>query len=673
MKKLLEFTKEHIKIIAISLLTVTLVVGGLTLMRDQQQERNAELLKQLVPDGRLVYGADDSAPPVRFVDEDGVYKGVVVDYMNLLSLELGIEIQAVPYEWEEGLEALKKGETDLCDMFASEERSKDYVFTDSIYTLRVVVAVRAGEDYQLEDIDRLTIATQKGDYANEFLRENYPNAQQVFVHDVGEGLKLLLAGQVDAIIGDEPVALYYIDDLGCEAEIQILEPTAYEAPVVLAMPKKNQHLIPIINDAIQAIEEKGQLEKIQQKWFGISTPLIINKSNAHNIRIAAIALLIIFLVAAFGYVNGKTLKKQVVRRTHELEVRKNELQLVMDKIPEGLALVNCERQVISSNYKLFRAKAEKNGEGICACSALLGDFCGREKCLSEEECLVSCCLREGRELLRKEEQGNQVYELRGVPADLGSDEEGGRENKAVLVVVRDITMDEANSRQLLLSSKMAAIGQLAAGMAHQIRNPLGIIRNQSYILRKNGGDSPQTSRSLNYIDDSVKRASDIIDNVMNFWRISRDEIRTIKLHDFLQSVLLLQAEGIAKKKLKTVINCSDELLFEADEEALKHILHNLVANSIDAMEQGGTLTLEGTLKDKKAGRVLIRCRDTGCGISAENMQNLFNPFFTTKEPGKGTGLGLFIVYSEVQRIGGRLDVKSKEGRGTEFTVDIPVG
>ena len=170
--------------------------------------------------------------------------------------------------------------------------------------------------------------------------------------------------------------------------------------------------------------------------------------------------------------------------------------------------------------------------------------------LSEEECLVSCCLREGRELLRKEEQGNQVYELRGVPADLGSDEEGGRENKAVLVVVRDITMDEANSRQLLLSSKMAAIGQLAAGMAHQIRNPLGIIRNQSYILRKNGGDSPQTSRSLNYIDDSVKRASDIIDNVMNFWRISRDEIRTIKLHDFLQSVLLLQAEGIAKKKLK---------------------------------------------------------------------------------------------------------------------------
>ena len=134
----------------------------------------------------------------------------------------------------------------------------------------------------------------------------------------------------------------------------------------------------------------------------------------------------------------------------------------------------------------------------------------------------------------------------------------------------------------------------------------------------------------------------------------------------------LNAEGIAKKKLKTVINCSDELVFEADEEALKHILHNLVANSIDAMEQGGTLTLEGALKDKKAGRVLIRCRDTGCGISAENMQNLFNPFFTTKEPGKGTGLGLSIVRHIAIIHNGTIKAESQLGKGSVFTLSIPI-
>lgn len=666
-KKLLTFTRKNLKTILIGILALILVLCGAIFIGNQHKDKNADILKQLAPDGRLVYGADDSAPPVRFVDDDGVYKGVVVDYMNLLSLELGIEIQTVPYKWEEGLEALKNGETDLCDMFASEERSKDYVFTDSIYTLRVVVAVREGEDYQLEDVNAMTIATQKGDYANEFLRENYPDAQQVYVHDVGEGLEMLLAGEVDGIIGDEPVALYYIDELNCEDEIHILEPSIYEAPVVLAMPKKNSALIPLINDAIRSIEEKGQLEKIQQKWFGISTPLIINKSGVQTIKIVLIGLCIILLITAFSYVNGKTLKKQVVRRTHELEVRKNELQLVMDKIPEGLALVNKDRLVLSSNYSYFQSRENKKDENTCNCSDLLGSVCGCEKCQTEEECLVKCCLREDRELLQKQEQGNKVYEIRGVPADLGG---GSEEDKAVLVVVQDITMDEANSKQLLLSSKMAAIGQLAAGMAHQIRNPLGIIRNQSYILRKSSESQTQISKSLNYIDDSVKRASEIIDNVMNYWRVSKEETRQINLKEFLNSVILLQADEITKKAINTIINCDDDLIINVDEEALKHIMLNLVTNGIDAMEKGGTLTLEGV---KEAERIVLSCHDTGCGIPDENMQYLFNPFFTTKEPGKGTGLGLFIVYSEVERIGGNLDVKSKVGEGTVFTVTIPLG
>lgn len=281
--------------------------------------------------------------------------------------------------------------------------------------------------------------------------------------------------------------------------------------------------------------------------------------------------------------------------------------------------------------------------------------------------MVKCCLREDRELLQKQEQGNKVYEIRGVPADLGG---GSEEDKAVLVVVRDITMDEANSKQLLLSSKMAAIGQLAAGMAHQIRNPLGIIRNQSYILRKSSESQTQISKSLNYIDDSVKRASEIIDNVMNYWRVSKEETRQINLKEFLNSVILLQADEITKKAINTIINCDDDLIINVDEEALKHIMLNLVTNGIDAMEKGGTLTLEGV---KEAERIVLSCHDTGCGIPDENMQYLFNPFFTTKEPGKGTGLGLFIVYSEVERIGGNLDVKSKVGEGTVFTVTIPLG
>ena len=123
MKKLLldSHIAEVIGLLLLSLLLVTIAIGanGLSGREAAEQER---VLSIHVPDGVLVYGADDSAPPLRFVDEDGIYKGVVVDYMNQLSLELGIEISTVPYKWEHALEALKNGETDLCDMFSNPER-----------------------------------------------------------------------------------------------------------------------------------------------------------------------------------------------------------------------------------------------------------------------------------------------------------------------------------------------------------------------------------------------------------------------------------------------------------------------------------------------------------------------------------------------------------------------
>ena len=103
---------------------------------------------------------------------------------------------------------------------------------------------------------------------------------------------------------------------------------------------------------------------------------------------------------------------------------------------------------------------------------------------------------------------------------------------------------------------------------------------------------------------------------------------------------------------------------------MKHILHNLVSNSVDAMPQGGRLQLRAYREENS---VLFICSDTGCGISKKNQRHLFNPFFTTKEPGKGTGLGLFIVYSEVAKLGGNIEVKSREGEGTTFLIHIPQG
>lgn len=550
MKKLSRDSRTSLTVGILIFFSVVAVLSILvTAYRDGKPAEYEEILKECASDGMLVYGADDSAPPLRFVDEDGVYKGVVVDYVSQLSLELGIEISAVPYKWDDAIRALKEGETDLCDMFVNEERSRYFVFTDPIYTLRTIMVTRTGDTYELEDIHSMRVATQEGDYANWYMETNFPEAKLIYVHDVGKGLKLLLAGQVDGVIGDEPVVSYYAGRLGCNDEIATIETSLYEEPVCLALPKGKEKLVPVLNQAIRTINEKGQLEKIQQKWFGISTPLITTHSGS-----AAAESLLLILAVAFGcavlvaQLNNRSLRRQVEKRTRELEI---------------------------------------------------------------------------------------------------------------------------SSQKLLQSSKMIAIGQLAGGMAHQIRNPLGIIRTQSFIIRNSHREDEALNRSLDYVDDSVKRASDIIDNVMNFWRVSDDTQTEIAVRQMLQSVVMLQEKDFVSGGIQVKIDCDPALRLVSSEDALKHILHNLVANSVDAMEQGGgRLTLQGR---KEGSFVELVCEDTGCGISEKDRSNLFNPFFTTKEPGKGTGLGLFIVYSEVEKLGGTIEVKSREGEGTTFLIRIPQG
>lgn len=674
MKRFLRETHigELIGLVLLSVLLVSVAISanGISNRETEEQER---LLGKYVPEGVLIYGADDSAPPLRFIDEDGVYKGVVVDYMNQLSLELGIEITTVPYKWENAIESLKSGDTDLCDMFSNPEREQYFVFTDPIYILRTVMVVENGRNCGLEDIHTMSVATQEGDYANWYMREYYPTAELVYVHDVGEGLELLTEGAVDAVIGDEPVMLYYAKELDVEDRITTIETALYEEPVGLALPKEKAELVTVLNRAIKNINEKGQLEKIQQKWFGISTPLIAAESYSDLIKVLVVAGIGLIFIILLAQVNNRSLKKQVNKRTEELEARKNELQLIFDQMPEGIVLVDDEGIIRNGSSHFFRQKipAEQLYEGI-PCREVMRGFCGNPSCQrfcgeTEGTCIALETLRQNDTVIRKVQMENEIYEVRSVPTSFY---EGETPRPAVLMVVRDITLDEANSQQLLQTSKMVAIGQLAAGMAHQIRNPLGIIRTQSFIIRNGRQEDEKLQKSLNYIDDSVKRASEIIDNVMNFWRVSDDAQTEFSVRDQLESVVLLQEKDFSSAGISVEICCEPDLRLSSSADALKHILHNLVSNAVDAMEGGGRLKLSAF---RDGNRVELRCEDTGCGISEKNLQNLFNPFFTTKEPGKGTGLGLFIVYSEVEKVGGTIDVYSKEGEGTRFIIRIPDG
>lgn len=621
------------------------------------EQETKEILQKYTRDGILIYGAHESAPPLRFVDSDGVYKGVVVDYMSQLSLELGVEIDVASYEWDKAQEELEAGETDLCDMFINEERSKYAEFTDPIYNLRAVLVVPEDSDYDLQDINNMTIATERGDYANSYLTENYPQAHQVYVKDVKEGVELLSRGEVDAAIGDEPVVYYYMGRMEGEFHFRVVNTALYEEPVVLAVPKAKGELIPVLNRAIHKINNNGVVEKIQQKWFGLSTPLLKNtKAESMTKWFTAAFLAGLGILIAF-HLNNRALKLQVRERTAVLERSRNELQLIFDGIPEYIVVLNRHKEIVKVNQGLLE-HLQLNGAQVQGreCRLVLEKFCG-----GCSACIMDECVGAGGMVKRETGYGSEVYEMNAYPLD--GIEDGG------LVALRNVTLEQIRRKQLLQSSKMMAVGQLAAGMAHEIRNPLGIIRTQSYLLRGNESIDGDARRSLEFIEDNVKRAGKIIDNVMNFWRAGGDREETLNLRKNIQDIVALQNEGIHKKRIKVEIRCGDGLTLCCDPEALKHILLNLISNAVDAVDQGGFLLLEAW--ESGEGELQLTCEDDGCGIPAENMEHLFNPFFTTKPPGKGTGLGMFVIYSEVEKLGGTIQVDSRPGEGTRFTIVIP--
>lgn len=463
---------KSVIIIVFIVLTMLFLYKGYMANQEQKMQK---IVSKYADKGMLVYGADDSAPPLRFVDEDGKYKGVVPDYMSLISIELGIQIECVPYKWNDALEAIKTGETDMIDLFISPARSKYMEFTKPLYTLRTIMVTNRNQKYRLDDIDKLQVATQMGDYANTYLKEHYPSAELVYVHDVGEGLNLLINNKVDAVIGDEPVAQYYADKLGIKGQIRTINTSLYEKPVVIGVSKEKADLVKPLNMAIDKINRSGQPDKIQQIWFGISTPLL-KPGNSVSQIFKYLSLIVILVAFIFGIklIENRFLKMQVRLRTRELEESRNELALIFNEMPEGILVIDKNGKIQSAN-ELVASFVRLKYEDVIGMHYV--DYIKKLNIAQAKE-IIEAVNSHNTGAIIQAEKGHFILKVKLLDM-------GGERTKDIIMTIEDTTADVIKNNQLLQSSKMIAVGQLAAGMAHQLRNPLGIIRTHSYLLSLN--------------------------------------------------------------------------------------------------------------------------------------------------------------------------------------------
>ncbi len=252
---------------------------------------------------------------------------------------------------------------------------------------------------------------------------------------------------------------------------------------------------------------------------------------------------------------------------------------------------------------------------------------------------------------------------------------------ATLSSGEDITEKTLLEQQVRQSEKLAAVGQLTTGLAHEIGTPLNVIMGRAeFMLRKMSAEDP-LRQNLESIVTQIERITRIVQQLLSFTRPKPPQVGPVHLKHLLQGILAFLEYHIQRQDIATTLDCAQNLPeVLVDRDQIQQVFFNIILNAIQAMDQGGSLTIrvsQTIVREKRVDPVKdqylkIEVADTGSGIPQDKLSKVFDPFFSTKEVGKGSGLGLTVSYELVKRHGGWIDVKSRVGEGSVFTVYLPL-
>lgn len=230
----------------------------------------------------------------------------------------------------------------------------------------------------------------------------------------------------------------------------------------------------------------------------------------------------------------------------------------------------------------------------------------------------------------------------------------------------------AAQSQVAHAERLAAIGRLASGVAHELNNPINGVRNCVYAIRSAPDDRERTMTYLRLMDEGMEQAASVVGKLLGFARKQQPVRAPVALDEVVRTVARLLAFDLGRKRVTLELDLRDDLpSVVGDAQLLQEVAMNLLLNGVDAVEPGGYVRV--STRTAGDGQLALEVHDRGKGIRDEDLPHIFDPFFTTKDTGEGTGLGLSVSHGIVQAHGGRIDVTSAPGSGTTFTVTLPTG
>ena len=598
----------------------------------------------------LNYGIDVNNAPFVFIDPDtGNTAGIVVDYFNQLAVSLETNMQSTAYDSYNLAVRLNTGDVDMAVLNRTSINNSVFDFTQTLYTEKSKILVDGESPYEtINDIRDISIAVISGSAAhhaaNEYLTESR-NIHLVLTDSLEESFTLLGLGKVDAIIGDEARISYHLNQALRSNRFKFIEGAISEEDVAIAVPRDNRILLSILNKGILIMKRNDQYSHINSKWFGSFIPEI-NESTGTDLtgNLASLAVIVFGLF----FIWNKSVANKVNVRTRELKESRQNLRDLIDSLNEGIMVSDSGGKILAVNRVLIDLLGLEYTDMV---DHHISEFPGIEPFLkraNDQEAFF---------------YGGRYYLVysRKLSDDSNND----------ILLIDDYTERQKYESLNRQEAKMIAVGELTAGLAHEIRNPLGLIKNYLFLLKKKISGENET-HAVNVMDDSVNRINRLIENMLGFSRLSMDEASYIDIRDSVTSAMELEKGALEKREIELYLDFDypENKKIKINEDVLKLCLVNLTKNSLDAFEETERTGKKICIRLwKKPGRLLMDFEDNAGGIPRDKLDKIFDPFFTTKD--NGTGLGLYILQSELRKIGGSLTVDSTEGLGTAFHLELP--
>jgi PAS domain S-box-containing protein len=614
-------------------------------------------------------------PPLQFHDrETDSASGFAVDLMDAISKRAGLKVHYnFANTWASLIEKVKSGEADVIASLAiSKERQKYLLFTNVIHSSSISIFVRA-QNQTIRELDMgLHVGTTRGSIANKSLKQ-VPDIDMKIYNTYSEGLFSLLAGQIDAFVAGKDIFLKLARDAGVDEKIKIAGNPFINIKRAIAMRRDDSILQSRLNEAIEGFVGSPEYQAIYVKWYGKPTQYWSPRKTVF--AMSAFIAVIIFTMTLWRYRSVLRLNEELMDNISERRKVEEELKLfqsLINKSNDAIFVIDPETsRFLSANDKactnLGYSRDELYDMGVIDIEAVIPDNFSWEKHIEEVR-------EKGFEIIQgihKRKDGTTYpAEINAIIVDIGA-------RQYMVSVARDVTERLKMEEEIQRSHKLESVGILAGGIAHDFNNLLAAILNNVYISKQNTDRTSKAYSRLVEAEKAVIRASDLTRQLLTFARGGAPVKRTTNIDDVIRESAAFVLRG---SNVKCEYDMPDSLwTVEADEGQISQVIQNLVVNADQSMPEGGTIrisgknTMIGSEEDVplQAGKYInITVQDQGTGISEENVQNIFNPYFTTRE--EGHGLGLAVTYSIIKNHDGYISVDSKEGGGTSFTFYLPV-